>query len=134
VHIFLIVILGFVVGTLVGLLGIGGGIVTVPALVHIFGMDQHLAQGTSLFILLPPIGLGAVMVYWKKGEVNLPAGVMCALGILFGGYFGGLIAVDLPSSVLRALFGLFLMLSAYLLWRKSKPQASVAAGGGSGNA
>ena len=123
-HTFLVVVLGLVVGILVGLLGIGGGIIVVPALVHIFGMDQHLAQGTSLFILLPPIGLGAVMVYWKKGEVNLPAGVMCALGILLGGYFGGLIAVDLPSNVLRALFGLFLMLSAYLLWRKSKPQAS----------
>lgn len=129
-HTFWILILGLVVGTLVGLLGIGGGIVVVPALVHIFGMDQHLAQGTSLFILLPPIGLGAVMVYWKKGQVNLPAGVMCALGVLAGGYFGGLVAVDLPSSVLRALFGLFLMLSALLLWRRSKPQASR----GTGNA
>jgi uncharacterized protein len=134
VHIFLVVVLGLVVGILVGLLGIGGGIIAVPAMVHIFGMDQHLAQGTSLFILLPPIGLGAVMVYWKKGEVNLPAGVMCALGILIGGYFGGLIAIDLPSNILRALFGLFLMLSAVLLWRKSKPRTTVPAGGGSGNA
>ena len=96
-HTFLIVILGLLVGLLVGLMGIGGGIIAVPALVHIFGMDQHLAQGTSLFILLPPIGLGAVWVYWKKGEVSVPAGVMCALGILLGGYFGGLIAIDLPS-------------------------------------
>jgi uncharacterized membrane protein YfcA len=59
---------------------------------------------------------------------------MCALGILIGGYFGGLIAIDLPSNVLRALFGLFLMLSAYLLWRKSKPRAIAPASGGSGNA
>lgn len=120
-HIFLVVVLGLVVGVLVGLLGIGGGIIVVPALVHLFGMDQHLAQGTSLFILLPPLGLGAVMVYWKKGQVNLPAGVLCALGILLGGYFGGRMAIDLPSNVLRALFGLFLMLSAVLLWRRAKP-------------
>ena len=110
------------------MLGIGGGIIAFRRWCIIFGMDQHLAQGTSLFILLPPIGLGAVVVYWKKGEVNLPAGLMCALGIPAGGYFGGLIAIDLPSNVLRALFGLFLMLSAVLLWRKSKT-ASHRAGG-----
>lgn len=120
-HTLLILILGLVVGVLVGLLGIGGGIIVVPALVHFFGMDQHLAQGTSLFILLPPLGLGAVMVYWKKGQVDLPAGVLCALGFLVGGYFGGRIAVELPSDVLRVLFGLFLMLSAVLLWSRSKP-------------
>jgi uncharacterized protein len=120
VHTLLILILGLVVGLLVGLLGIGGGIIVVPALVHLFGMDQHLAQGTSLFILLPPLGLGAAVVYWKKGLINLPAGLLCALGFLAGGYFGGLVAIDLPSNVLRALFGLFLMFSALLLWRRSK--------------
>jgi uncharacterized protein len=120
VHTLLILILGLVVGVLVGLLGIGGGIIVVPALVHLFGMDQHLAQGTSLFILLPPLGLGAAMVYWKKGLINLPAGLLCALGFLAGGYLGGLVAIDLPSNVLRALFGLFLMFSALLLWRRSK--------------
>ncbi len=120
-HTLLILILGLVVGVLVGLMGIGGGIIVVPALVHLFGMDQHLAQGTSLFILLPPLGLGAAIVYWKKGLINLPAGLLCALGFLVGGYFGGLVAIDLPSNVLRALFGLFLMFSALLLWRRSKP-------------
>ncbi|HUJ81333.1 MAG TPA: sulfite exporter TauE/SafE family protein [Candidatus Acidoferrales bacterium] len=120
-HTLLILILGLVVGVLVGLLGIGGGIIVVPALVHLFGMDQHLAQGTSLFILLPPLGLGAAMVYWKKGLINLPAGLLCALGFLAGGYFGGLVAIDLPSNVLRAFFGLFLMFSALLLWRRSQP-------------
>ena len=86
-HTLLILILGLVVGVLVGLLGIGGGIIVVPALVHLFGMDQHLAQGTSLFILLPPLGLGAAVVYWKKGLINLPAGLLCALGIPCGRIF-----------------------------------------------
>jgi len=67
VTIFLVLLLGIVAGILVGLLGIGGGIVLVPAMVHILHMDQHLAQGTSLFILLPPIGLGALRQYWKAG-------------------------------------------------------------------
>src|ERR1700739_3662592 len=60
---FIILLLGLAVGVLVGLLGIGGGVVLVPALVYLLGYDQHLAQGTSLFILLPPIGLGALREY-----------------------------------------------------------------------
>ena len=92
-----ILLLGLAVGVLVGLLGIGGGAVLVPALVYVLHMDQHLAQGTSLFILLPPIGLGA-------------------LG-------GSLIALPLASRHLQGMFGCFLMLSAILLWRKAHPDS-----------
>ncbi len=115
-----ILALGLVAGVLVGLLGIGGGAVLVPAMVYLLGYDQHLAQGTSLFILLPPIGLGALREYWKNGQVNLPAGICCAVGFLLGGYAGGRIAVPLPSRDLRGIFGFFLILSAILLWRKSE--------------
>jgi uncharacterized protein len=125
-HILLIVVLGLFVGVALGLLGVGGGIVLVPALVYLLGYDQHLAQGTSLFILLPPIGLGALREYWKNGQVDLRAGILCAVGFLLGGYFGGLIAVPLPSRDLRGIFGFFLILSAILLWRKvrSAPAAT----------
>lgn len=119
-QIVIIVALGLVVGVLVGLLGIGGGVVLVPALVYLLGYDQHLAQGTSLFILLPPIGLGALREYWKNGQVDLRAGIFCAIGFLLGGYVGGAIAVPLPSRDLRGIFGFFLILSAALLWRKTK--------------
>src|SRR3981189_154804 len=85
----LIVLLSLTVGVLVGLLGIGGGVVLVPARVYLLHYDQHLAQGTSLFILLPPIGLGALREYWKNGQVDLRAGIYCALGFLIGGYGGG---------------------------------------------
>src|SRR5438132_12810620 len=88
VTIFLVLLLGTVTGILVGLLGIGGGIVLVPAMVHILHMDQHLAQGTSLFILLPPIGLGALRQYWKAGNVDLRAGILCAVGMILGAYIG----------------------------------------------
>jgi len=85
---FIILLLGLGVGVLVGLLGIGGGVVLVPAMVYLLHMDQHLAQGTSLFIMLPPIGLGALREYWKQGQVDLNAGILCALGMLFGAYGG----------------------------------------------
>lgn len=116
----IILLLGLGVGVLVGLLGIGGGVVLVPAMVLLLGMDQHVAQGTSLFILLPPIGLGALREYWKQGQVDLRAGILCAAGILVGAFGGSLIALPMPSQNLKGLFGCFLMLSAILLWRKAQ--------------
>jgi uncharacterized membrane protein YfcA len=118
----IVLILGLAVGVLVGLLGIGGGVVLVPAMIYLLHMDQHLAQGTSLLILLPPVGLGALREYWKQGQVDLRAGVLCALGMLVGGYAGGLIAVPLASRHLKGLFGCFLILAAFLLWRNPQPQ------------
>src|ERR1700733_2545040 len=119
-----VVALGFAVGILVGVMGIGGGIIVVPALGHLFGMDQHLAQGTSLLIILPPLGLGALSVYWKKREVDLRAGIICALGMSAGGYIGGRIAVGMNSARLGSAFGLFLMFAAILLWRRSDAAVS----------
>ena len=120
----IVLALGLGVGVLVGLLGIGGGVVLVPALVYLLRMDQHLAQGTSLFILLPPIGIGALREYWKQSQVDLRAGILCAAGMLVGGYLGGRIAVPLDSRQLKGLFGCFLMAAALLLWRKSEAPAA----------
>jgi uncharacterized membrane protein YfcA len=127
----IVLLLGLCVGVLVGLLGIGGGVVLVPALVYLLHLDQHLAQGTSLFILLPPIGLGALREYWKQGQVDLQAGILCALGMLFGAYAGSLIALPMPSRLLKGAFGCFLMLAAFLLSRKTQrdQSASATAGG-----
>ena len=122
-HIITVLTLGLTAGVLVGLLGIGGGVVLVPAMVYLLGYDQHLAQGTSLFILLPPIGLGALREYWRNGEVDLRAGICCAIGFLLGGYGGGVVAVPLPSRDLRGIFGVFLIVSAVLLWRKTRSSA-----------
>jgi uncharacterized protein len=117
-----VVLMGLIVGVLVGLAGIGGGVVLVPAMVYLLGMDQHMAQGTSLFLQLPPLGLGAMLTYWRKGNVDIWAGVMCALGFLFGGYFGSKIAIQMDSRDLKGAFGSFLILAAILLWWKSRPQ------------
>jgi uncharacterized protein len=126
-QILIVLALGLSAGVLVGLLGIGGGVVLVPAMVYLLGYDQHLAQGTSLFILLPPIGLGALREYWKNGQVDLRAGILCAIGFLLGGYVGGRIAVPLPSRDLQGVFGFFLILSAILLGRKTRLGPTAAA-------
>src|SRR6516164_1499066 len=122
----LVLALGLGVGVLVGLLGIGGGVVLVPGMVYLLHFDQHLAQGTSLFILLPPIGLGALREYWKAGHVDLRAGIFCAIGMVFGAYIGGRIAVPMPTTMLKGFFGAFLMFSAVLLWFKTKTSQTVA--------
>ena len=128
--IFIILLLGLAVGILMGMLGIGGGVVLVPALVYLLHMDQHTAQGTSLFILLPPVGLGALREYWKRGQVDLYAGILCAGGMLIGAYGGSLIAIPIVSRDLKGMFGCFLMLAAVLLLGKehSKPVGESAEG------
>ena len=124
----IILLLGLVGGVLVGLLGIGGGVVLVPAMVYLLHMDQHMAQGTSLLMLLPPIGLGALREYWKQRQVDLRAGMLCALGMLAGAYAGSLIALPMPSRNLKGLFGCFLMLAALLLWRKTRLEGRLGGG------
>jgi uncharacterized membrane protein YfcA len=114
-----ILLLGLVVGLVVGLMGVGGGVLLVPAMVYLLHMEQHLAQGTSLLMQLPPLGLGALYVYWRRREVDLWAGVCCAAGFLLGGYFGSLVAIGMSSQDLRGAFGLFMILAAILLWRQT---------------
>jgi len=126
VTIILVLALGIFAGILVGLLGIGGGIVLVPAMIYVLHMDQHLAQGTSLFILLPPIGLGALREYWKAGNVDLRAGVLCAAGMILGAYLGSKFAVPMSTRMLKGFFGGFLIFSAVLLWTKARPSQPAA--------
>src|SRR6266851_1460096 len=115
-----ILLLGLVGGVLVGLLGIGGGVVLVPAMVYLLHMDQHTAQVTSLFVLLPPSGLAALREYWKQGPVDLKAGILWAWGMLVGAYTGSLIALPSASRDLKGLFGCFLMLASLLLWKRTR--------------
>lgn len=115
-----ILLLGLGVGILVGLMGVGGGILLVPALVYLLGFGQHLAQGTSLLLQLPPIGIGALAFYWTKKCVDLRAGLVCAAGFLLGGYFGSGVALGISKEHLQGLFGVFLMIAAALLFRQTR--------------
>ena len=102
--------LGLVVGVLSGMMGIGGAVFIVPALVYIFGWQQHMAQGTTLAMLVPPIGILAVLSYYRAGHVDfMVAGLMCA-GFFVGGYFGGLFANQIPGDTLKKIFGIALFL------------------------
>lgn len=104
------VALGLVGGTLAGLLGIGGAIIVVPALVYFFGFEQKLAQGTTLAMLIPPVGLLAAWQYYQQNAVDLKvAGILC-IGMFVGGFIGGYIATGLPNDVLRRVFGVALLL------------------------
>jgi uncharacterized membrane protein YfcA len=104
---------------LAGLAGVGGGIIIVPLLVFAFGFTQHMAQGTSLAVLIPPVGLLAMLKYYKAGDVNLKAAALIAAGILIGSVFGAKIALDLPQATLKKLFGVVLLLASmrYLLMK-----------------
>jgi uncharacterized protein len=100
--------LGLVAGGLSGLLGIGGAVVIIPALVFIFGFDQKLAQGTTLLLMVPPIGILAALQYYRSGHVDLKAGAIIAALFLVGGFLGAKLADIVDPGLMRKLFALCL--------------------------
>jgi uncharacterized membrane protein YfcA len=102
----LMVVVGLVCGALAGLIGIAGGLFLVPALVIIFGYSQKMAQGTTLAVLLPPIGIVAAYVYYRSGNVNVRTAAFIALGFLIGGFFGADESMHLSNALLTRTFGL----------------------------
>jgi hypothetical protein len=108
-NIFLYLLLGLVAGILSGILGIGGGIIIIPAMVFLFGMSQHQAQGTTLALMVPPIGLLAAWVYYKQGFVDLKMAAFICLGFFIGGLLGAESAVTIPEPILKKVFGVVLL-------------------------
>jgi uncharacterized protein len=108
----LYVILGLVAGVLSGVIGIGGGVIIVPALVLLFGMSQHHAQGTTLAILIPPIGILAAWTYYKAGYVDLRVAALVAVGFFAGSFLGARLATHISDEVLEKIFGVALLLIA----------------------
>ena len=106
------ILVGLIGGTLSGLTGLGGGFIMVPLLVYLFGMSQHSAQGTSLAVLLPPLGLLAFLQYYRNGHVDIRIAVLVALGFFFGGYVGGAVAQLIPGPLLRRGFAVVMALIA----------------------
>jgi len=112
-------ILGLFAGVASGFLGLGGGAVVIPALVYIFGFTQHQAQGTTLAMMIPPIGLLAAMKYYSAGNVKVGiAGILC-IGFFVGGYFGAKFVSNIPEPILKKCFGVFLLFVALkMIWGK----------------
>lgn len=115
----LVLLIGFVVGALSGVIGIGGGVMIVPALIYFLHMDQHKAQGTSLGALLAPVGLLAFWEYYRKGNADLRIALLLAVGFLIGGFFGGMGAQYVPELMLRRIFGICLVaIGVYTFFQK----------------
>lgn len=110
------ILIGLGAGALSGLFGIGGGVLIVPALMYGLGFSQKTATGTSLAILLPPIGIAAVMQYYRSGHVDFRASLLIAASMLLSSWLSAKFALQLEPKVLKLLFGLFLiLLGGYLL-------------------
>jgi len=105
-------IVGLAAGVLSGLLGIGGGILIVPCLVFGLGFSQHLAQGTTLALMVPPIGLLAAWTYYKHGNVDIRIAALICLGFFFGGLVGAKCAAVINAALLKKLFGVALLITA----------------------
>ena len=106
--IIILVLIGISAGILSGFVGVGGGIIIVPALVYTLGMSQFEAQGTSLFVLLLPVGILAVMNYTKAETINWQFGLIIALTFVIGGFFGSKIALKISPSLVRFIFGIIM--------------------------
>lgn len=102
--------IGLGAGVFSGLIGIGGGIIMIPCMVYLLGMSQLDAQGTSLAVMLPPIGFMAVWKYYQEGYVNIWAATIIGITFFIGGYFGGLLAVKIDQNLLKKIFGVVLLI------------------------
>ena len=107
--IIILLLIGIFAGMMSGFIGVGGGIIIVPALVYFMGLTQHQAQGTSLLLMLPPIGILAVINYYKAGNINWWYGGIIALAFIVGGYFGSKISLKLHPGVVKLIFGIIMI-------------------------
>ncbi len=114
----LAVVIGLAAGGLAGLFGIGGGIVMIPAMIFLLGFTQKKAQGTSLAAMLLPIGLPALMNYWRENTVDLRVAALIVAGFLVGSFFSSRVALSLPEDALRRAFAILLVVVALQLWFK----------------
>jgi uncharacterized protein len=109
VQIIILILIGISAGVLSGLFGVGGGVIIVPALVFFLGMTQHSAQGTSLGLMLLPIGILAAANYYKSGNLNIKYGLIIAAAFVIGGYLGSKISLGTDQLVLKRIFGVFML-------------------------
>jgi len=104
------ILLGLTAGIFSGFMGLGGGILLAPALVYIFGLTQHQAQGTSLAVMVPPITLLAALKYYHSGNVRLDIAVFIAMGFVAGGLVGATLVHGVGDVALKKIFGSILLL------------------------
>ena len=113
--ILILILIGLLAGILSGFVGVGGGILIIPLLIILLGFSQHQAQGTTLFAMLPPIGILAAINYYKQGYVKWEYALVIACTFVIGGYIGSKISLSLPSNTVRRVFGLIMLLGSIKL-------------------
>ena len=119
IHLLLYMVLGLVAGAFSGLIGVGGGVIIVPALVFLFGFSEHAAQGTTLALLVPPIGLLAAWTYYQEGYVDIQVAALICLGFFVGGLLGARFATHLSNFALEKVFGVaMLIISLKMIFSK----------------
>ncbi len=111
-------LIGLAAGAFGGFVGLGGGIIMIPAMVLFLGMSQYMAQGTSLAVMLPPIGILAAYNYWKAGQLNIRYALIIAVAFVVGSYFGSKFALKIPEDTMRKMFAIFLLIMAANLFFK----------------
>ncbi len=111
--ILILVIVGVAAGMLGGLVGVGGGIIIVPSLIYFLSFSQKSAQGTSLGLLLLPVGILGVLQYYKQGHVDFRVVAIIAIGFLLGSYFGSKIALSLPQETVKKIFAILLLVIGF---------------------
>ena len=121
----ILLIIGLAAGFMSSMVGIGGGLVIVPALVLLYGMDQKLAQGTSLFIIALPVTAAGAFVYYRTGQADWQVSLIIAITFLIGGYFGGLLATSLDTNMVRKIFAVFLLLISIKMLFIDKPKPKI---------
>lgn len=113
------ILLGLLAGTASGFLGIGGGTIIIPALVYLCGFSQHQAQGTTLAMMVPPIGLLAALSYYYSGNVNIKVAAILCVGFFIGGLLGAVLVKPVADLTLKRIFGIFLAVIAIrMIWGK----------------
>ena len=105
-------LIGLIAGTLGKMVGLGGGLIIVPAMIYFMGADQKTAQGTSIAIMLPPIGLFAAINYYKAGYINVKYAAIIAVTFLLGGYIGSKLAIALPEAIVKKIFAALMIITA----------------------
>ncbi len=106
----LLMLIGLAAGVLSGFAGVGGGVIIIPALIFLLGMTQFEAQGTSLAMMIPPIGLMAAFNYYKEGYINWKYAIILALFFFVGGYIGSKLAISIPQNIVKKSFAIFIIL------------------------
>lgn len=121
--IIIVVIIGVASGLLGGMVGVGGGLIIVPALVYFLGFSQHTAQGTSLGLILLPVGILGVIQYYKQGHVDFKVVGLLAIGFLIGSYFGSKFSLSLPQSTVKKFFAALMFIMAIKIYFDSNGKA-----------